>query len=225
MELAPASRAGLGDTVAKILRDAILGGSLKPGQPLHENMLAQQLSVSRSPIREALIQLEREGLVIGRLNRPTVVREPSPEEIRQIYTIRASLEGIAARWAADNATTALVAQLRRQADDLNRMTVASEAGGNAEVAGTAIDFHTMIAEASGSEELQRMLQSLRNQTKLVMTAGLASLTRRRAEEIHAEHMALVEAIAARDGDRAERLAASHVHGARDRLVQQTRPGA
>jgi len=215
MTLEPPPRAALGDAVADILRRAILDGSLKPGQKLHENALARQLAVSRSPIREALIRLERERLVDGRLNRSAVVRRPSPEEIRQIYTIRAALEGIAARWAAEKATPALVAQLKRKAEDLNRATLA---GATDATVGPAVAFHSAIAEAAGSVELQALLQSLCNQIQLVMAAGLASLTRRRAAEIHAEHLALIAAIAKRDGNRAERLATAHVHGARDRLV-------
>jgi DNA-binding GntR family transcriptional regulator len=218
MALAPASRAVLSDSVADILRDAILDGSLKPGQPLRENALARELEVSRSPIREALIQLERERLVDSRINRSAVVRTPSAKEIRQVYTIRAALEGIAARWAAENATPALVAQLRRKADDLNEATIAAGDDADQRALNQAIDFHDVIAEAANSVELQRLLQSLRNQIKLVMAAGLASLTTRRADEIHAEHLALIAAIAEHDGDRAERLASEHVRGARDRLV-------
>jgi DNA-binding GntR family transcriptional regulator len=218
MALQPPARAALGDAVADILRRAILDGSLKPGQPLHENALAQQLSVSRSPIREALINLERERLVVGRLNHPATVRKPAPDEIRQVYTIRAALEGIAARWAAEKATPAFVARLRQKADDLNRATIAANNAGDPNVVTLANEFHTAIVEAADSPELQRQLQSLCNQIKLVMAAGLASLTRRRAEEIHAEHVALIAAIAARDGDRAEQLATAHVRGARDRLV-------
>jgi len=128
MDLKPPALMALGDSVANILRNAILDGSLRPGDPLHENVLTQQLSVSRSPIREALLQLEQERLVDSRPNRSAVVRKPSPEEIRQVYTIRSALEGIAARWAAEKATPALVAELRRRADDLNDATIASEAG-------------------------------------------------------------------------------------------------
>jgi DNA-binding GntR family transcriptional regulator len=218
MTLQPPARAALGDAVADILRRAILDGSLKPGQPLHENMLAKQLSVSRSPIREALINLERERLVVARLNRPVIVRKPSPEEIRQIYTIRSALEGIAARWAAEKATPAVVSQLRHKAEALNKATIAAESAADPRVVDLANDFHAAIVEAAGSLELQRLLQSLCNQIKLVMAAGLASLTNRRAEEIHAEHLALIAAIADRDGDRAEQLATAHVRGARDRLV-------
>lgn len=212
------SRNALGDAVANVLRGAILDGSLKPGQPLHENALARQLSVSRSPIREALIQLERESLVVSRMNRPTVVRRPSPEEITQVYTLRSALEGIAARWAAERATSALVTLLGQKADALNQATLASERGADPAVVGLALDFHATIAEAAGSLELQRLLQSLCNQIQLVMAAGLASLTARRTDEIHAEHLALIAAIAAKDGDLAEQLASAHVRGARDRLI-------
>lgn len=218
MALALPSRNALGDAVADVLRKAILDGSLKPGEALHENALARQLSVSRSPIREALMQLERESLVVSRLNRPAVVRRPSPEEIRQVYTIRAALEGIAARWAAERATPDFVAQLQRKAEALHQATLAAERGDHPDVVGLAVDFHGAVADAAGSFELQRQLQHLRNQIQLVMAAGLASLTRRRAEEVHAEHLALIAAIAARDGDRAELLASAHVRGARDRLI-------
>jgi DNA-binding GntR family transcriptional regulator len=218
MALQLPSRAALGDAVADILRNAILDGSLKPGQPLHENALARELSVSRSPIREALIQLERERLLESRLNRPAAVRRPTREEIVQVYTIRSALEGIAARWAAENATPAFVLRLRQKAEDLNEATIAAERDADPRVVGMAIELHTAIAEAAGSVELRQLLQSLCNQIKFVMAAGLASLTRRRAEEIHAEHLALIAAIAERDGDRAEQLASAHVRGARDRLV-------
>jgi DNA-binding GntR family transcriptional regulator len=217
--LTPPPRAALGDAVADILRRAILDGSLKPGQKLHENALARQLAVSRSPIREALLQLERERLVDGRLNRSAVVRRPTPDEIRQVYTIRAALEGIAARWAAERATPAQVAQLKQMAAALNQATLADRAGARgAETVGPAIEFHAAIADIASSAELQRLLASLHNQIKLVMAAGLASLTRRRARDIHAEHLALIAAIAAGDGARAEQLASAHVRGARDRLV-------
>jgi DNA-binding GntR family transcriptional regulator len=218
MALQLPSRAALGDAVADLLRNAILDGTLKPGQPLHENALAQELSVSRSPIREALLQLERENLLVGRVNRPAVVRRPSADEITQVYTIRAALEGIAARWAAENQTPALVAQLSQKAEELNHATIAAEREAAPSVVDQAIDLHSAIAQAAGSIELQRLLQSLCNQIKFVMAAGLASLTRRRAEEIHAEHLALIAAIVERDGDRAEQLASAHVRGARDRLV-------
>jgi DNA-binding GntR family transcriptional regulator len=216
LQLSP--RNALGEQVAAILRRAILDGTIKPGQLLHENVLAKQLSVSRSPIREALLQLERENLCVSRPNKPAEVRRPSPEEIRQTYTLRAVLEGVAAHWTAEKATPDLVATLRENAELLNQATVAAEGHSDPSLTGKAIEFHNAISLASGSNELQRMLQSLCNQIHLVMSAGLANLTSRRAEEIHAEHLAIIDASAEGDGDSAEKLARAHVEGARERLI-------
>lgn len=218
MVIQPPSRAPLGNAVADILRNAILDGSLKPGHTLHENALARQLSVSRSPIREALLQLERERLVVNPINRPAVVRKPTRDEIVEIYTIRASLEGIAARWAAERATPELIRGLRLKAEELSSVTPVASAVVDPNIASQALDFHTAIADACGSVELQGLLRGLRNQITLVMTAGLVRLPGNRAKEIHAEHLSIISAIEDRDGDRAERLATAHVLGGRARMV-------
>jgi DNA-binding GntR family transcriptional regulator len=217
MVLALSSRLTLGDEVTDVLRRAILDGSLKAGTPLHETTISKQLDVSRSPVREALIQLERENLVVSSPNRSTVVRSPTAEETYQIYTIRAALEGIAARWAAERSTPQLVASLRDAASKLNERTTGKNES-KEDAAQMGIEFHAAIAEASQSEEIQRLLRSLRNQIQLVMVGGLASLSNLRAERVHAEHVALINAISRKDGDRAERLASEHVLSARDRLV-------
>jgi len=221
MSLAPPSRAALGSTVADILRNAILDGSLKPGEPIYEKTLSEQLSMSRSPIREALITLENEGLVVGRLNKAVTVRKPSAEEIRQIYTIRAALEGIAARWAAEKATVQLIANLRANAEALNLHTIAIEDGGNLDAVVPGIAFHMAIAEVAASDELNLLLQNLCNKIQLVMRAGIATVTRRRAEEIHKEHLAIIDAIERRDVQLAESLASAHVRGALERIVYQS----
>ncbi|MEW6344062.1 MAG: GntR family transcriptional regulator [Pseudomonadota bacterium] len=221
MSFAPPSRAALGSTVADILRNAILDGSLKPGEPIYEKTLSEQLSMSRSPIREALITLENEGLVVGRLNKAVTVRKPSAEEIRQIYTIRAALEGIAARWAAEKATVQLIADLRANAEALNLHTIAIEDGGNLDAVVPGIAFHMAIAEVAASDELNLLLQNLCNKIQLVMRAGIATVTRRRAEEIHKEHLAIIDAIERRDVQLAESLASAHVRGALERIVYQS----
>lgn len=218
MSLRPLLRVPLGDTIANNLRTAIFDGSLRPGQPLYENELAQQLAVSRSPVREALVELERERLIVGRPNRSSIVRRPSPKEIQQVYTIRASLEGIAARWAAENTTPQLVSDLSARAEALNEATVAAGGAASPAIVALAVSFHAAIAEAADSDELRQLLLNLCNQIRLVMATGLATLSARRVDEIHAEHLAIVAAIANGDGDRAEQLAILHVHGARDRLV-------
>jgi DNA-binding GntR family transcriptional regulator len=216
--LEPPVRAALGASVTTVLRDAILDGSLPPGHKLHETALATQLAVSRSPVREALMQLERERLVDSPPNRPATVHRATATEIRQIYTIRAALEGIAARWAAERTTTALARRLGSQADALDAATRAAGEPPDPNLVALSLAFHETIADAAGSEELSQLLRSLRNQIRLVMIAGLARMPAGRAQAIHAEHVALVTAIAKGDGARAELLASRHVRGARDRLI-------
>ncbi|MGB8414743.1 GntR family transcriptional regulator [Paraburkholderia sp.] len=218
MPFSPPSRAALGSTVANILRNAILDGSLKPGEPIYEKALSEQLSMSRSPVREALIMLEHEGLVVGRMNKAVTVRKPSADEIMQIYTIRAALEGIAARWAAEKSTPQIVAALLRNAEELNARSVAIEDGVNLDAATPGIAFHMAIADAAGSAELNVVLQNFCNKIQLVMQAGLASMSRRRADVIHSEHLAIITAISNRDADLAERLASAHVKGGLQRMV-------
>jgi DNA-binding GntR family transcriptional regulator len=220
MSFLPPARAALGSTVADIIRKAILDGSLKPGEPIYEKALSEQLSMSRSPVREALIKLENEGLVVSKHNKAVTVRKPSVDEIHQIYTIRAALEGIAARWAAEKSGARDIASLRANAETLNAHTVAIEYDGNLDAVAPGIAFHMAIAEVAGSAELNAVLQNFCNKMQLVMRTGLASVTRRRAEEIHEEHLTIIDAIAKGDASLAETLATNHVKGALDRIVYQ-----
>ncbi len=92
--------AGLRRRVFAILEEAVLNGKYKNGESLTESRLAGELGVSRTPIREALTQLENEGLVQLVPNKGAVVTGISPKDIQDIYTIRIMIEGLAARWAA-----------------------------------------------------------------------------------------------------------------------------
>ena len=211
-------RRALSDDVAGAIRSAILRGEIRPGQSIPENGLAQRLRVSRSPIREALAQLEREGLVTSRVGRPTTVRRFSKREIEELYAIRAALEGLAARWAAESATPEARAALVDRAARLRAAMGDAAASPSPETIPADVAFHRGIAAACGSDQLHRMMEGLSYQVHLVMAGGFATLTPRRAEEMHAEHEALLAAIQRRDGDAAERIARQHVLGAQRRLV-------
>lgn len=212
------SSAALGETVADVSRAEIFDGTVQPGDTLQENTLSQKLSVRFSPARESLHQPEQERLVEGRVNRPSIARRPSAEEIFQVYTIRASLEGLAARWAAERTTPEMISDLRARAEELRKTTSRSKDGASGELLRQAFDFHAAIATASGSPDLLYVLTNLRNQIRAVMAAGFAGLTEYRADHIYDEHMALISAIEAADGDVAERLASEHVQHARDRIL-------
>src|SRR5215212_5618908 len=105
LPLSPAVKRSLADDVVDRLRDAIFHGSYKPGEPLREEQLAAMLDVSRGPVREALVQLEREGLVIVRRHRGATVARLSRADLEEVYSLRLAIERLAmqraARYAAD----------------------------------------------------------------------------------------------------------------------------
>ena len=108
--------------VAEVLRDAILRGDLKPGEKLDQNGIAKRLSVSRTPVRNALLILSNEGLVEMAPHLGAVVSEITPEEIGEIYFIRGLLEGMATQLGAERMTDVHLATLRSILDEMNRVS-------------------------------------------------------------------------------------------------------
>lgn len=94
----------LADAVTERLRAAIISGQLAPGEHLAENILASRLGVSRSPVREALQRLEREGLVVRQTNRGSYVWQPTEKDVDEIFSLRTMLEILAAEWIVDDLT-------------------------------------------------------------------------------------------------------------------------
>jgi DNA-binding GntR family transcriptional regulator len=195
------------------LRRAILSGELAPGTRLVERELAQQLGVSRTPVREAFRKLEHEGLVdqVGRRN--LIVREHSGDEIREILAIRAALEGLAAELAAANARPQ---HLRRFATLLEQMDEAVAGGDTATLARLNEQFNATLYAAAGSRRLSEMLGGLREQAANFARRGYG-IPGRAAEAVQ-EHRRIVEAVAARDGERAAREAREHVRRSEANLL-------
>src|SRR3954451_14400347 len=102
--LSPTVKRSLADDVVDRLRDAIFHGSFKPGEALREEQLAAMLDVSRGPVREALVQLEREGLVLVRRHRGATVARLSRGDLEEVYSLRLALERLAIQRAARLAT-------------------------------------------------------------------------------------------------------------------------
>src|SRR5579884_3034520 len=100
--LMPAAAIQLSDEVVDRLREAILGGLFAPGDRLREEQLAEALGVSRGPVRNALLQLEREGMVVRRRNRGAIVARLSREDLEEVFSLRLAIEPVACAWAARN---------------------------------------------------------------------------------------------------------------------------
>lgn len=198
----------LGSRVFQKIRDDILNGKYKEHDELRENTLGKELGVSRTPVREALRQLELEGLVLIIPNKGAYVTGISPKDVSDIYCIRSMLEGLCARWAADHIT-------EEQLDALDEIILLSEfhmkreGGGSAEqMAELDGRFHAILYEASDSRILSHLLLDFH---KYVQQARVSSIvSEERARKSIREHKQLLRAIHEKDADTAEQLANEHI---------------
>ncbi len=196
----------LREEVYRKLRQAILDDVYPPGTKLVESELAAQLRISRTPIREALHKLELEGLVErGPGGAGLRVAGLSPAEVQEIYGIRAVLEGYAARLAAARAGEA---DIRRLAALLDASAQAIAEGDRPRLLQLNTEFHDAVNALAGSRRLAALLLGLREQ---IVRYRRATLEIGGQDTLAlAEHRAIVEALAARDAGRAERLVVAHV---------------
>ena len=204
--------ANLTSWVYQQIRKRILSGVWKPGQALTELMLTQLLEVSRTPVREALRQLETEELIEMRPNRGAVVVGICPSDIADIYEIRSLLEGRAADKAAATIPAEAITQLVETVD----LTEFYIGRGDYERV-TAMDdrFHQSIYELTGSRMFQRILADLHSYAENIRERSIKEPGR--AEKMLHEHRAIVEAIAARDGNLAGRLMVEHIHNSAENM--------
>lgn len=202
------------------LKQLIVRGIIPPGRRLRESELARSLGVSRTPVREALRRLAVEGLVHLRPGRTAVVSGLDPTVIRELYSVRAVLEGMAAREAARAATPPIIGLL---GGIVAQMADALERGDDEQLEALNRQFHLSLARASGNRYLARLLAEMEPQIERSRFVALRDPERRtRAYE---EHRAIYEAVRDRDAERAERAARTHVERAlARRLADDDDPG-
>jgi phosphonate utilization transcriptional regulator len=203
----------LNTLVRQEIERQIVSGTLAAGAKLNEMDFSSALGVSRGPVREAFRALEQAGLVRTEKNRGVFVREISLEEADEIYEVRAALEGMIGRLAAQRRTAAQLAGLRAL---LKRMRAVSREREADAYLPLNLEFHDALAEAAGNAALAANYRRVANELKLLRREML----RHDAENITRstrEHEAIVEAIAAADADTASRLLLEHALGSRDRL--------
>jgi DNA-binding GntR family transcriptional regulator len=217
--------ANAADSVYHTLRGAIVEGQLDPGDSLIEWHVARQFGTSRTPVREALLRLEAEGLAFRVPRRGLVVRRISEHEVLEVYAVRLELEGLAAREAAREARPSDIAQLRWVNQ---RLGEAIKRGDTANVPSLTNEFHQSIASAARNTMLRRFIMQAQDWTRRVGTSTVA-LPGRRGAAVK-EHERIIDAIAARDAERAEKLARAHIATGREfqlaalRTTQARRPG-
>lgn len=198
------------DAVHDALVEGIENGWLVPGTRLGEVYLAGVFSVSRTPIREALMRLEAEHLVERDRHRGLVVSRVTVEQIIEIYVVREALDGAAARLAASSALTLDIEELTQIND---RLDGAARARRFAAMAELNVQFHLILARASRNEMLLRFTEQLYRFVRRFETTTFSHPGR--AESALAEHRELIDALRRRDPAGAERIAREHMRRALD----------
>ena len=201
--------------VFRRLRNDILSGVYKEHDELRETTIGEELGVSRTPVREALRQLELEGLVTIVPNKGAYVTGISKKDVHDIYKIRSMLEGMCARWATRYITPEQIGELEEvillsefhlKRKNEEKAVQVSELDGK---------FHKVLYEASNSRILEHLLSDFHKYVQMARTHSVES--RERAEKSIEEHRAILEAIKGKDEDQAERLANAHVMKAMENL--------
>jgi DNA-binding GntR family transcriptional regulator len=211
-------RASLSRVVSEQIRGRILDGTLKPGERLVEDRLSAELGVSRVPVREALRGLSVEGLVTLLPRRGATVVEVTPESVAELVEVRALLEGLNARLAAQRHDPEIVAQLQ---DTLARGNAAARNGTSEELAHLNAEFHERLGEASRNSVLSEVMRGLRERTSIAFAIN----GRARAREDWDEHAGILAAVIAGDGELAALLANRHVQNAAASFAASVRKSA
>jgi DNA-binding GntR family transcriptional regulator len=205
-ELAGAAKPSLSNTAYTRIREAIQNGDLMPGDRILEDEIARGLHISRTPVRDALRRLEDEGFLVHQAHRGMTVAKLDYQMVMELFVVRDVLEGAAARMAAHLGSAAeiemLVEMTRRE----------KEAAASAEsMALHNRRFHTAIYMMAHNRYLLKTLNVLTDSMALLSKTSFSQPERRMAAM--EEHWAIVEAIQARNPDRAETLARAHIHSA------------
>jgi DNA-binding GntR family transcriptional regulator len=185
-----------------LILEAIDTGIYRPGDRLVESELAERFGVSRTPVREALQRLETQSM-LTRDGRSLIVASLDHNELAELYAVRTELEGLAARLAAQHATEEEIRVLREMASEDRALLGDPEAMSRANRR-----FHKQIHLASHNRFLVQQLDLVHRHMALLATTSIAF--EGRGEKTLAEHEAIVDAIAARDGQRAYEAVKAHI---------------
>ncbi len=196
------------------LREDILDGKYKENEELREIAIGGELGVSRTPVREALRQLELEGLVQIVPNKGAYVTGITAKDVKDIYMIRSSLEGMCARLATEHITPE---QLEEMEENVYIASFHASKGHMEQMAELDNRFHNILYEASDSKMLQNLLRDFHQYVIRIRRKTLS--TKERGAASNEEHRQIMEAIKAGNSGEAERLATCHMTNAYDNMVK------
>jgi DNA-binding GntR family transcriptional regulator len=202
--------------VYESLKKRIITVEVAPGSPIIEADFAQELGVSKTPVREALRQLERDGLVVNVPSRGSMVSHITSQEIHDVFEIREIIESAAAKRAAFADENPEIAKLRQENDRvIHEINTANE---YVQEWGAWEDIHQVIVRSLGNATLMGMYLGLLDRIQRIRNYYGKRLTRRRYHDILVEHNEVADAILRGDGDAAERVMLRHLRNASQSLM-------
>jgi len=200
------------------MRSAIIVGSLPAGSKLIESELAERFGTSRGPIREAIRELAREGLVAELPRRGTVVSTLTARDLAEVYAIREGLESTASRAVIDRASDA---SLEGLAEPLRAMEAARRSKADyAAVAEQDFAFHRQLVALAGNRRMIGINETMLAQTGLLLRTAAEANPTLRSDLDRPVHQAMLDALRARDTRRAAEAIEEHYHYAEERLFAQ-----
>ena len=197
----------------EVLKHAIITGEIPAGERIVETDYAERLHISRTPLREALRKLERDGLVEYVLRRGVVVRAFTMEDVDEIYTIRNALEMLTLPAIIEKATPADIASLRARLHEMDKVL---ERGDIENLSPMARAFHSEITRISG---LNRILRVIESQDEFINRfSAMAIRQENRRVQAHEEHYKLVEYIENKDLEHLEKLTKKHIERSKENCL-------
>lgn len=203
----------LREIVFETLREAIINQVLKPNERLMETQLAEELGVSRTPVREAIRKLELEGFVIMVPRRGVYVAGISMKDIYEVFEVRGALEALAASLAAERITEEELEEMERR---LVKEAEETEANNLENIVEIDTSFHALLYKAARNERLINFVNNLQEQLHRFRSASLAHPGR--SKTALEEHRKIVEALAERNGKLVEQLAREHIENAEQAML-------
>ena len=207
----------LRDVVFENLIEAILEGKLEPGQRLMEVQLAEQLGVSRTPVREAIRKLELEGLVVMLPRKGAYVADVSLKDIIDVLEIRSTLEGLAAYLAADRITEEGVERLKAIAEDFKQSIERKD--DIEKLLKKDVEFHECIFNATNNTKLSQIINTLWEQVHRFRTTYISDFDA--PKHLVEEHNNILNAIISGDNELAKKYAIDHIEKAEQFMIEKS----
>lgn len=219
--MAAMSDSTLKQRVYQGVRDMILAGKIRPGEPLRERDLAQQLNVSRTPLREALNRLERDGLAVATPHKGYHVPALDPKMAAELLELRYVLDGHAAGLAARNITEKGIRELESVMAELDHLAKRKDPSTEdlAEEIRVGLQIHYIIAREAGQRFLNEVLSNMYGRLSLYIWVEVLWVDR--WDLTRAEHREIIDAVVARDETRATKAAQDHVRRSIDEMDRVT----